>query len=178
MPAGLRGRVIFGKGNGMEELIKRLERVIQTGAPDKDGQHPISAETVLEVVKQLSEHSTNLAEVGTDAVSRKAVKELAYSQIRSMYCGVALKEQRETMQRIADNVIGLLAPVTSAQPEIIYCKDCKHFIREDVEEYTPYGYDTHFHAFCDKHWDEEQGEYIDVNLDDFCSYAERREVTT
>ena len=37
----------------MEELIKRLERVIQTGAPDKDGLHPISAETVLEVVKQL-----------------------------------------------------------------------------------------------------------------------------
>ena len=37
----------------MEELIKRLERVIQTGAPDKDGMHPISAETVLEVVRQL-----------------------------------------------------------------------------------------------------------------------------
>ena len=71
--------------------------------------------------------STNLAEVGTDAVSRKAVKELAYSQIRSMYCGVALKEQRETMLRIADNVIGLLAPVTSAHPEIIYCKDCKYW---------------------------------------------------
>ena len=49
----------------MEELIKRLERVIQTGAPDKDGMHPISAETVLEVVKGLSEHGTNLAEVGT-----------------------------------------------------------------------------------------------------------------
>lgn len=121
---------------------------------------------------------TNLAEVGTDAVSRKAVKELAYSQIRSMYCGVALKEQRETMLRIADNVIGLLAPVTSAQPEIIYCKDCKHFVREDIEEYTPYGYNTHFHAFCDKHWDGEQGEYIDVNFDDFCSFADRREVTT
>ena len=37
----------------MEELIKRLERVIATGAPDKDGLHPISAETVLEVVKRL-----------------------------------------------------------------------------------------------------------------------------
>ena len=48
-PAGLRGRVIFGKGNDMEELIKRLERVIQTGVPDKDGQHPISAEAVLEI---------------------------------------------------------------------------------------------------------------------------------
>ena len=45
--------MIFGKGNRMEELIKRLERVIATGAPDKDGLHPISAETVLEVVKQL-----------------------------------------------------------------------------------------------------------------------------
>ena len=71
MPAGLRGRVIFGKGNGMEELIKRLERVIQTGAPDKDGQHPISAEVVLEVVRGLSELGTNLAEVGTDCISRQ-----------------------------------------------------------------------------------------------------------
>lgn len=63
----------------------------------------------------------------------------------------------------------------SAQSEIIHCEDCKHFIREDVEEYTPYGYNTHFHAFCDKHWDGEHGEYIDVKLDDFCSFAERRE---
>ena len=74
---------------------------------------------------------TNLAEVGTDAVSREAVKELAYSQIRSMYCGVALKEQRETMLRIADNVIGLLAPVASKQPKIVRCKDCKHRDPED-----------------------------------------------
>ena len=64
-------RVILGKGNDMEELIKRLERVIQTGAPDKDGMHPISAEAVLEVVKGLSEHSTTLAEVGTDCISRQ-----------------------------------------------------------------------------------------------------------
>ena len=56
----------------MEELIKRFERVIATGAPDKDGMHPISAETVLEVVKELSEHGTNLAEVGTDCISRQA----------------------------------------------------------------------------------------------------------
>lgn len=59
----------------MEELIKRLERVIQTGVPDKDGMHPISAETVLEVVKELSELSTNLAEVGTDCISRQAAIE-------------------------------------------------------------------------------------------------------
>ena len=79
---------------------------------------------------------------------------------------------------IALDTVEAIKSLPSAQPEIIYCKDCKHFVREDVEEYTPYGYNTHFHAFCDKHWDREQGEYIDVNLDDFCSFAERREVTT
>lgn len=76
----------------MEELIKRLERVIQTGAPDKDGQHPISAETVLEVAKGLSEHGTNLAEVGTDCsefpnnsdvISRQA----AIDALCNDYCG-------------------------------------------------------------------------------------------
>lgn len=60
--------------------------------------------------------------------------------------------------------------------DIIYCKDCKHFIREDREEYTPHGfYDTYFDAFCDKHYDNEQGEYINVKFDDFCSFAERKE---
>ena len=65
----------FWEGNDMEELIKRLVRVIQTGAPDKDGMHPISAEAVLEVVRGLSEHGTNLAEVGTDCISRQAAIE-------------------------------------------------------------------------------------------------------
>ena len=94
------------------------------------------------------------------------------------YC--ELNDEGKTAFRMAITALELFGnaeQLPSAQPEIIRCKDCKHFIREDVEEYTPYGYDTHFHAFCDKHWDEEQGEYIDVNLDDYCSFAERREVT-
>ena len=66
--------------------------------------------------------------------------------------------------------------VEAVQPEIIYCKDCKHFVRDDVEVQRPYGfYDTYFQAFCEKHWDREQGEYIDVKLDDFCSFAERKQ---
>ncbi len=88
-----------------------------------------------------------------------------YGNGRVVYIGV-----EEAVRRVEQ--------LPSAQPEIIYCKDCKHFVHEDIEEHTPYGfYNTYFHAFCDKHWDEEQGEYIDVNLDDFCSFAERREVT-
>lgn len=74
------------------------------------------------------------------------------------------------------DAVGEIEQLPSLQSEIIYCKDCKHFIREDREEYTPYGfYDTYFDAFCDKHWDNEQGEYINVKLDDFCSFAEREE---
>ena len=114
-----------------------------------------------------AELGTNLAEVGTDAVSRKAVKELAYSQIRSMYCGVALKEQRETMLRIADNVIGLLAPVASKQPEIVRCKDCQYWNKGSCE--------------CPEHAVNCQDYYvgdIETKAEYFCGYAERREATT
>ena len=76
---------------------------------------------------------------------------------------------------VADSFEDIINALPPEQPEIIRCKDCKHFIRDDVEEYTPYGfYNTYFHAFCDKHWDKEQCEYIDVCIDDFCSRAERR----
>ena len=90
----------------MEELIKRLERVIQTGVPDKDGMHPISAETVLEVVK--SQLSTNLAEVGTDCISRQA----AIDALNSVdeYNARSVKAIKE------------LPPV---QPDIIRCRNCK-----------------------------------------------------
>ena len=114
-----------------------------------------------------NELSTNLAEVGTDAVSRKAVKELAYSQIRSMYCGIALKEQREAMLMIANNVIDLLAPVASTQPEIVRCKDCQYWNKGSCE--------------CPEHAVNCQDYYvgdIETEAEYFCGYAERREVTT
>lgn len=91
----------------MEELIKRLERVIQTGAPDKDGMHPISAEAVLEVVRGLSEHGTNLAEVGTDCISRQAAIDL-------------LKQMRKDGGMIpweGKDVFARIRKLPSAQPE-------------------------------------------------------------
>ena len=111
-----------------------------------------------------AEHSTNLAEVGTDAVSRQAVKELAYSQIRSMYCGIALKEQREAMLMIANNVIDLLAPVASTQPEIVRCKDCQYWNKGSCE--------------CPEHAVNCQDYYvgdIETEAEHFCGYAERRD---
>ena len=100
----------------MSELIKRLERVIAAGVPDKNGQHPISAEAVLGVVKQLqtAEVGTDLAQLGTDCISRQAV-------IKDAESWVAVDEYEKHMQK---NVVEWLKEFPSAQPEIIRCKDC------------------------------------------------------
>lgn len=151
-----------------EAVIKALENCY-CGGEDSCGEPWIYKDHVIKAVEQLppAQLGTNLAEVGTDAVSRKAVKELAYSQIRSMYCGVALKEQRETMLRIADNVIGLLAPVASKQSEIIRCKDCQYWNKGSCE--------------CPEHVVNSQDYYvgdIETEAEHFCGYADGREVTT
>lgn len=101
-------------------------------------------------------------EMMDDTISRKAAID-------------ALRDEFKRTPTTAIRAMEALNSLPSAQPEIIYCKDCKHFVREDYDEYTPNGfYNTYFSAFCDKHWDKEQGEYIDVKMDDYCSFAERR----
>ena len=143
----------------MEELIKRLERVIQTGAPDKDGQHPISAEVVLEVVKE--QLSTNLAEVGTDCISREQAID-ALEDAEDAF-GYLTKDWREVLEQ--------LPPI---QPEIVRCKDCKHWIPYDwmfsemwqSKNIADYPEDEMGCNWCD----------MAMKANDFCSRAERREV--
>ena len=111
----------------MEELIKRLERVIQTGVPDKDGMHPISAEAVLEVVKGLSEHGTNLAEVGTDAISKQSAIDELVKMLRDCFYAdeemldaveTTLKElppiqPADNLQKLADEIASFKQHVKS-----------------------------------------------------------------
>ena len=128
----------------MEELIKRLERVIATGAPDKDGQHPISAEAVLEVVRELPEHGTNLAEVGTDCISRQAAIDL-------------LKQMRKDGDMIpweGKDVFARIRKLPPAQPEIIRCRNCK-FASGDSRICMKFGHSP-------------------IGELDFCAWAERR----
>ena len=140
----------------MEELIKRLERVIQTGVPDKDGMHPISAETVLEVVKELSELSTNLASLGTDLISRaEAIDALRKMQTYKLFSGddMLLIDQAGAMTEL------MLLP--SAQPEIIRCKDCKNWDTTWTNDFSP---NYHYCPMVDG-----------VRKEDwFCADAERR----
>lgn len=101
-----------------------------------------------------------------DLISRQAVKELAHNQVREKYCGVALKEHRDFYIKLADSIIDLLP---SAQPEIVRCVECKWFqcnMRPDG--YLPPGVDE----FECRHW------CGSCDPTDFCSFAERREVTT
>ena len=110
----------------MEELIKRLERVIQTGVPNKDGMHPISAEAVLEVVKGLSELGTNLAEVGREAITKQqaidALRKLREEDIEDYGCEIPEGFNQDHLDR-ATFAIKQLQPI---QPEIVRCKDCKY----------------------------------------------------
>ena len=124
----------------MEELIKRLERVIQTGVPDKDGMHPISAETVLEVVKGLHELGTNLASLGTDCISRQAAIDIIEDFPHGDVWNV------ESMEEMVDRIKQL----PTIQPEIVRCDECL------------------YRKICS--WKMQGAK--------FCSFAEKREVTT
>lgn len=133
----------------MSELIKRLERVIAAGVPDKNGQHPISAEVVLDVVKQLQ-----TAELGTDCISRQAAIDVLNSF--DVLDGHTDKEEiKERIERLPP-----------AQPEIVRCKEC-------INRHLGHGFCPMVHVSIDgKH------EFYELNQDDdFCSFAERRTET-
>jgi len=91
--------------------------------------------------------STNLAEVGTDCISRQQAIDAVKSRKTAEQC-----KEGEVRNWTVDACVDMIRKLPSAQPEIIRCKDCKHWD----------GVDT-----CD---------VIDAPVwdNDFCSMAERR----
>ena len=103
-----------------------------------------------EVVNKLpSALSTNLAEVGTDCISRQAAIDAIseYGNGSTLWMNVS-----ELARRIKQ-----LPPI---HPEIVRCKDCRYYNSEEKECLDLMGHG--------RRWEE----------DDFCSYADMREVTT
>ena len=99
------------------------------------------------IIKQLpSALGTNLAEVGTDTISRQAAINKILGQPPELHYPSWYAEQ--------------IKELPSAEPQIIYCKDCKHRDK--------YG--------CCKHWKGLAMGDIPIATDDndFCSRAERR----
>ena len=91
---------------------------------------------------------TNLAEVGTDCISRQAAIDL-------------LKQMRKDGDMIpweGKDVFARIRKLPPAQPEIIRCRNCK-FASGDSRICMKFGHSP-------------------IGELDFCSFAERREVTT
>lgn len=69
---------------------------------------------------------------------------------------------------ITDNKIAVVEALPSAQPEIIRCRDCKHF--EYDHPYVIQGVPVLGHLVCNR-W----GDGCKTDEDGFCFMAERRE---
>ena len=76
-------------------------------------------------------------------------------------CNQQRWKEAEEYQRIIDRFMAF----ATAQPEIIRCKDCKYFERDIKRSWGTYN-------GCGVWTDD--GNEIEVNQYDFCSYAERR----
>ena len=106
-----------------------------------------------DVLKQLpSAHGTNLADVGTDLISRQQAIDDIWT-VSPLAC-----LDRKWVDR-------WLRQLPSAQPDIIRCKDCKHWDTTWQNDYAP---NYHYCPMIDG-----------THRNDFyCADAERRETTT
>ena len=117
---------------------------------------------------------TNLAEVDTDCISRQQT----IGALRNYLVGKNVPCDGTLTCRLIENEV--ISKLPSAQPEIIYCKDCvKHNKGLGNYEVHPDGSSTWIWkgSACPLvSWrDKAQGHEFDYQ---FCAYAEKREVTT
>ena len=117
-----------------------------------------------------TELSTNLAEVGTDCISRQdALEAFGLSEKTRKYGGDHSGYDTMMMYEIQDTIEDL-PPI---QPDIVRCKDCKHWIPYDwmfrevwqSENIADYPEDEIGCDCCD----------MAMKANDFCSRAERRD---
>ena len=110
------------------------------------------------------ELGTNLAEVGTDCISREQAIEIcdhAIDLLKGQFGAGALVAIKESIEELPP-----------AQPEIIRCKDCKHWIPYDwmfsevwqSRNINDYPEDEIGCNYCD----------MAMKANDFCSRGERR----
>ena len=118
---------------------------------------------------------TNLAEVGTDCISREQAIEAVncVTVMKGIRSGKSVTaEAVDCAKRIIADNIRQLPPI---QSEIVRCKDCKHWIPYDwmfsevwrSKNMADYSEDEIGCNWCD----------MAMKADDFCSRAERRGVT-
>lgn len=138
-----------------QTIIDRLEFVIKHGI-ETDGAHSISTEKMLEFVRELP-----IAEVGTDCISREAVLNEFCHSCDGWSCNPNTCCKTEWIRKL---------PVI--QPEIVRCKDCKHFEYDHVENINGIPLIV-AHEICTR-W----GDGVKTSENGYYFLAERKEVTT
>ena len=121
---------------------------------------PTTKKALSVAVKALaeSEHGTNLAEVGTDCISRQAAIEAVQNNRHMML-------NKEKVLLIND-----LEKLPTAQPEIIRCKDCKWWDRyNDNNGYCMAAKSCTYTS----HWDIQIRRTYDGDF--YCAHAEPKE---
>ena len=113
---------------------------------------------------------TNLASLGTNCISRRA----AMDAINKYMVGKRCDTDGTMMARLINELV--IKQLPTIQPEIVRCKDCKHWMPYDwmfsevwrSKNMADYPEDEMGCIWCD----------MAMKAVDFCSRAERREVTT
>ena len=117
-----------------------------------------------------NEHSTNLAEVGTDCISRQAAID-ALGELPTF-----TQDWSYNTWMYTDDVYNAIKELPPIQPEIVRCKDCKYWMPYDwmfSEVWRSKNMADYPEDEIDCEWSE-----MSMKANDFCSRAERREVTT
>ena len=109
-----------------------------------------------------------------DLISRQAAIDRATKEHDFFRGAVTVSDKARRDELL--NVMCWLGELPPAQPEIIRCKDCKHWIPYD----WMFGEVWQSRNINDYPEDEIGCKYCDMTMkaDDFCSRAEMREVTT
>lgn len=124
---------------------------------DSDGEPGYYGDTwkFIDTIKNLpsaTELSTNLAEVGTDCISREQAIDAFNTNIDELV--VSKKENAEAVERYLNRVIDEIKQLPPIQPEIVRCKDCGHYR----------------HGLCMK-----ASMCVNKSPNGFCDWGERRE---
>ena len=145
----------------MSDLIDR-EALLRQIDIDSEGEPGYYGDTwkFIDTIKSMppAELGTNLAEVGTDLISRQALLDKFEPWLK-------VKDYNDGELNMLKAILYEIRFMPSAQPEIIQCKDCKYWDTTWQNDYAP---NYHYCPMIDG-----------THRNDFyCADAERREVTT
>ena len=118
-----------------------------------------------------NELGTNLAEVGTDAISRQEAMDAFNTNIDELV--VSGKENADAVEMYLNRVIDEIKQLPPIQPEIIRCKDCKWWDRyNDNNGYCMAAKSCTYTS----HWDIQIRRTYDGDF--YCAHAEPNEAKT